>query len=119
MENKTQKINSRRAFLKKAAYSAPMVIGLGALTLPSRVGASTFVHNTISATSGGITSTSHAYTLNGTNIVASGDYINVPNFPTNSSYTISGTDVKNQALAGNQTWAWVDDIYGGTNWTGQ
>jgi hypothetical protein len=44
MENKTQKINSRRAFLKKAAYAAPAFIALGGLNAQAgtTVGSSVF-----------------------------------------------------------------------------
>ncbi len=35
--------DTRRSFLKKAAYSAPVLLALGQLTLPARVGAESHV----------------------------------------------------------------------------
>ncbi len=45
MENSTDNVvNSRRSFLKKAAYSAPAILALGALSAPISAQASTFTH---------------------------------------------------------------------------
>ena len=42
MENLTSVAEPRRKFLKKAAYVAPVIVGLGGLTLPVSAGASVF-----------------------------------------------------------------------------
>ena len=45
MESIIETTKSRRNFLKKAAYVAPTIIGLGGLTLPVSAGASIFSAN--------------------------------------------------------------------------
>lgn len=121
MENtELSMVEARRSFLKKVAYTAPAVIALGALTLPSSAQASVFTHNTQSvpatnpATS---TSTETITTIDGTNIVTSGTSDSVPaNTLLHDDYT--GTQVK-QLAEGTNTWKWVNDLFGGAaKWLG-
>jgi|GEM_PF-5617635 len=43
MENNEKKVESRRSFLKKAAYAVPTVIALGQITNPVTSAAASFV----------------------------------------------------------------------------
>ncbi len=43
---------SRRKFLKKAVYSAPVVVGLGILSLPSNAKAASIIYNNGTTTDG-------------------------------------------------------------------
>jgi hypothetical protein len=114
MENvEIKSVEARRSFLKKVAYVAPAVVVLGSLTLPNSAQASTFSHNTVSATNQNqVASQETASTINGTNIVTSGSSIQVP-AQTFGNYTISGADVKEAADSGNGTWSWVNSLFGG------
>ena len=121
MDNTTNVVNSRRNFLKKAAYSAPAIIAMGALTAPVTAQASTFVNNTqsVPATSP-VTYTSQEtiVTQDGTNNVISGYHEALPTGAT-GSYSLTGTEVKGQVDIGSPTWTWVDAQFGGsTNWFG-
>ena len=42
---KTNELENRRAFLKKVAYSAPVLVGLGTLALPQDANAIRFHHS--------------------------------------------------------------------------
>jgi hypothetical protein len=43
MENKDKKVESRRSFLKKAAYAVPTVVALGQITNPVQSVAGSFI----------------------------------------------------------------------------
>lgn len=43
MENKENKLESRRSFLKKAAYAVPTVVALGQITNPVKSVAGSFI----------------------------------------------------------------------------
>lgn len=118
MENKNELANSRRAFLKKAAYSAPMVVAIGGLALPSVAGASTFTSNTYDATKTKTVSIEEITTQNGTNNVLGGTHTTQP-IGAPGSYTLTGSEVKAQVALPNDTWTWVDGVFGGSsNWNG-
>jgi hypothetical protein len=114
MENvEIKSVEARRSFLKKVAYVAPAVVVLGSLTLPNSAQASTFSHNTVSATNTTqVASTEKITTINGTNIVVSGTSTPVPDLYGDTT-TVSGTKVKAYADAGSGTWNWVNSLFGG------
>lgn len=55
MENNEKKVQSRRSFLKKAAYAVPAVVALGQITNPVKSSAASFIGGGKEVTSTGTT----------------------------------------------------------------
>ncbi len=59
MENNKKKVQSRRSFLKKAAYAVPAVVALGQITNPVKSSAASYVGGgkevTVNPTTGAVT----------------------------------------------------------------
>lgn len=121
IKSKVEEKISRRSFLKKAAYVAPVVVTLGALTAPMTAQASTFVHHTQSVpATDPITyvKTQTIETQNGTNNVLSGQSTNIP-AGGQGEYVTDGAYVKTRADAGDATWTWVNtDVFHSSAWNG-
>ena len=120
--NRTEEVLSRRSFLRKAAYTAPAVVTLGALTAPVSARASVFTHSTQtnpSTNPATITSEEVIYTQDGTNNVINGTTTDVPYTGSEDTTELSGAQIKTKISAGQAKWTWVDGLFGTPgNWNG-
>ena len=116
-----ENVSSRRAFLKKMAYTAPMVVTLGALTAPMTAGASVFTNYTQSVPETdpvSYTSVETIVTQDGTNNVIAGTSDHIPT-ASYDNYVLTGEQVKEAVAAEDASWTWVDGIFGSsTSWNG-
>jgi len=119
MENvEIQNVEARRSFLKKVAYVAPAVVALGALSAPMSAQASTFHNHTQSVPAGTLVSEETITTKDGTNIVLKGASNKIPT-ASYGNYELTGAQVKEAANAGDGSWTWVNNLFGGTSkWLG-
>jgi len=118
-KSEVEEVLSRRSFLKKAAYTAPAIITLGALNAHADTGATTsaFSSNTYDSTKTNVVSVETITTQKGTNNVLTGthDVLN----SNLGDYTASGSAIKTEANNGNETWTWLNNLFGNSNkWNG-